>query len=620
MSLTCLMLAGLNPAQGPARAGATPAQETPSPFAVRPNSGHPGDEFALDDAVCSPSDVVLSFARQEMRPLRGWTFEVPNVDPGVYDVRYICAPDIVDVAPRARAPLQPGSVTFTVLAPPALFASVEPTTARPGEVVTVSGEGCEERHRLDVTIGGVEETVVHRGETFSSELTVPQIAAGSQPLVVRCHHGPDIVTEAPVAFTVASGPTTTSSTTTTTTTTTTVPSTTSGTERDGSPTTRDDAGLGGGHGRDDPAPFPTTTVPVPGGAEPKPARPTSREPDRPAFVTALATPDEVSFSTPLVAVNLVATVGIVLIWLLGFPSEPFDDALEAWLSRTKSRMPRCGRAWQRLRRRPIMLVAFGIAAAVVTTAAEPDVALNRSTIGLFVGLAVAITLTTAVARGPAAFWGRWSGRGRIEVRPYAAGLVLAAGLAAVGRLVGWQPTYVYGLIAAVELAAHRPEPDPDVDPARRRGHAALAGGVALLVLAVAAWFGWARVDQMVADQGSFPALVLDATLAALVVAGLTSLTIGYLPLRFMDGEALFGWNKGAWVAVWGASLFLTLQILANEHASQELIERGIDVALWVPIALFIVFGAATVALRHIVANLPPAPALSTLTLTRSHRR
>ena len=74
------------------------------------------------------------------------------------------------------------------------------------------------------------------------------------------------------------------------------------------------------------------------------------------------------------------------------------------------------------------------------------------------------------------------------------------------------------------------------------------------------------------------------------------------------------------MAVWGASLFLTLHILANEHASQELIERGIDVALWVPVALFVAFGAATVALRHIVANLPPDPSLSTLTLTSGHRR
>jgi len=59
-------------------------------------------------------------------------------------------------------------------------------------------------------------------------------------------------------------------------------------------------------------------------------------------------------------------------------------------------------------------------------------------------------------------------------------VVLAAGGLPAGHSAGWQPTYVYGVIVAVELAAHGPNGGPDVDRAHQQGHAALVGAVALL--------------------------------------------------------------------------------------------------------------------------------------------
>jgi hypothetical protein len=248
-----------------------------------------------------------------------------------------------------------------------------------------------------------------------------------------------------------------------------------------------------------------------------------------------------------------------------------------------------------------MLVVFGVVAAALVTAAAPSVHPDAPTLRLFAGVAVAVTVTTAVIKAPGALLSPDRRPGGLRVRPLVAGLVLAGVLAAGGRLVGLEPPYVYGLVAVFEVAAVN-RATRSAGPARD-GVAALLGALGLLTVSMAAWLAWAPLDEGLGPDAGGVALVLDAMLAALVVTGLTSLVVGYLPLRYMEGLLLFRWSRPAWAIVWGSGVFVVLQVLANPHGRDELVRVDARIGPWLPLAVFGAFGVATWYFRRVVTRL-----------------
>jgi len=77
----------------------------------------------------------------------------------------------------------------------------------------------------------------------------------------------------------------------------------------------------------------------------------------------------------------------------------------------------------------------------------------------------------------------------------------------------------------------------------------------LMLLGLGAWFAWIPVEHAASKEGaSNLTLILDSALAITFVSSLESVAFGLLPMRFLDGNDLFAWRKGAWVAMWGAAV------------------------------------------------------------------
>jgi hypothetical protein len=289
-------------------------------FAVDPRTGHPGDEVVVSGIDCPPpaDPGVAAYLRlldEEVKVASGQTstpLTVPDAQPGEYTITYDCVADPPGTEPivelqRPGDVGHDGEVSFTLLTASPPQVAVAPAEARRGDVVTVSGGGCGDRHMVDVMLGGATVPVQQQGESFTARVTVPDLDPGSHPIVVRCHHGPERYEDVDVVFAVRAGTGTTTSSTTSSTTTTS-----------------------------------TTSTSLPPDPDPDP-----RQAQRPAFVLALSSPRDLSFALPLVAVNLAAAAAIVLVFLIGFPPDPFNEALERLARHLRQQYP----GWSRGRRR-----------------------------------------------------------------------------------------------------------------------------------------------------------------------------------------------------------------------------------------------------------------------------
>ena len=334
-------------------------------------------------------------------------------------------------------------------------------------------------------------------------------------------------------------------------------------------------------------------------------------PVRAAFVRALPSVADVSWAPRVVAVNAIAV--LAFIFLVGFPAEPFDEALEAWSDHRRRRAaaapPR--RRWVPsvpaiVASHPIVIVPLALVAGVVSAAAAPDADGDDTTVRMAIALSVATIVVIALLDLPGALHG-WRRGTRLVAHPRAAGLLLAIVLAGVGHAAGFQPSYVYGLVAGLGLATVIP-----VD-AGHAGRSALVGALLALSVALVAWLVWTPVDHA-ADRASAGGAVLavDAVLAALVVAGLSTVVFGFLPVRFMPGLTVFRWSRWAWAATWGGAMFVTLMVLGDTASDEDFVDYQPAAARNTTAALFVAACVASLAFRRVVATTidrrPPTPA------------
>jgi len=645
------------------RTGAAPAAtrvgQEDAPFLVEPREGYPGDRFTVSDLGCPPIALYegqISFNKTTVRTPLGMTstFTVPAIPAGPMTIRFDCViansevtpvSEVTEVTePDASAALrrrrgEPGEVIFTVHDLPDLSAQAEPASAAVGETVTVGGVGCTTGHKVEVTLGRtIAGTVADRG-AFAVDITVPDLAIGPHEIWLNCRGPRGWDGRIGIPFDVGD-PTTTATTSSSTTSTTPDGSTTTDDPEgpgstgppDGGTTSPDDEdgpGAGNGGDGDDDDRTPPSTVPSDPGTEPAgtTAGSAAAEPgDRPAFVRALPTPGEVALDLPSIAADLALTALVVSVLIVGFPPEPFNTALERLEEhrrRRRQRQTRPRRRRPRLRRvlsHPAMLLPFSLVAAAVVAAAAPGAAADAATLRLFVGLAVAIAVTTVLVEAPGVLVARRRGGSGVVLRLHGAGIAVAVGLALLGHVVGLRPPYVYGLIASLAVVSTTTRP-----ALREEAQVALTGAVLLLVVAIGSWFAWASVDEAVRAGAGPLALTVDATLAALVVTGFSSLLFGYLPFRYMDGLPLYRWRRGLWIALWAGAVFVALHVLSHDQTRHDLVGDAPPVGRWVTVALFAGFGILSLGFRAIVGRIvaddghrAPGVVSPRIRLTRPH--
>jgi hypothetical protein len=274
-------------------------------------------------------------------------------------------------------------------------------------------------------------------------------------------------------------------------------------------------------------------------------------PNRSTLADRLLSPTQIDLSAKNLGQS--GLLAFLLVALLYLPVTIFNKATEKnheeisrWLSR-----PHAALVWLVAPFRGHPLITLG-ASVLLSTAlfsfVEPgfpheDGALQYA-IGMLLGFAVVATV----------FFGTWQ-EVLHKLEPQAKGhwviyppyILLAAVLVVLARLAHFLPGVVLGTVAEYE---------PAKPPSRRTAgiRVAVTYGV-LMVLGLVAWFAWIPVEHAASKEGaSSLTLILDSGLAICFVCALESVAFGLIPMRFLDGNDLYLWNKPVWGAMWGASI------------------------------------------------------------------
>ena len=310
--------------------------------------------------------------------------------------------------------------------------------------------------------------------------------------------------------------------------------------------------------------------------------------------SSLPTPSAILRDPVALLVNALITLALVL--LVTFPSHLFNrtyeenhDTIERWWT---SRLPWLQRlqkgARDRFRTRYRAAASYAavvLAGGVLAALLDPRFGLNPRTLALFAGAALALTAGTvvaAIAAGAYRMARHKAGSWQLHALP--TGLLVAALCVLVSRLASFQPGYLYGLIGGVTFSAAL--------SLREEAHTVAVTSLVTLVVSITAWLLWVPVSTAsAADPTAFGWALLSNFLAALFISGIVGLLIGLVPLRFLPGEKLAKWHRGAWGMIFGLAGLALFEIMLRPQSAGSHVA---SVPFWTTVGLFVAFGAASV--------------------------
>lgn len=232
-----------------------------------------------------------------------------------------------------------------------------------------------------------------------------------------------------------------------------------------------------------------------------------------------------------------------------------------------------------------------VVGAVLGALLDPHFGANTRTGELIVAIALATASSVLVAGYVADRYHRRSGEAvvkHLHALPW--GLLIALVGVVVSRLTSFEPGYLYGVVCAVVFERHLRRDEA--------GHVAALSVLSVLCVSVVAWLLWVPVDQAAGGSSLVPLVVLDDFLAAVFVGGIVGTTVGMLPLRFLPGGTIKEWSTGAWVALFGFSLFALVDFVVRSPGA-----RSVNHSPFVlTVILFVVFGGLSVGVREYFAR------------------
>lgn len=301
--------------------------------------------------------------------------------------------------------------------------------------------------------------------------------------------------------------------------------------------------------------------------------------DAPSVLSALPTASAIVTSPPNILVA--AAVTIVLLLLVGLPSTLLGSALSDNYERI------FGRATAAVRRAtapftstlaaptvPAWLpLALGIAiASVLTGFVDPGFGLNWGSARMLLSMALAFTIETllgwVVIRAvlhrtdpdldpkPEFKWGS---------------LLIVLVAVILSRLVGFEPGMVFGLVMGLAFGATL--------ATAREARIKLIGIAWALAIGLIGWLGF----SVLAGLNGWFAVLLAETLSGVAVGSLAALPIALLPLRGLDGETLFTWNRAVWAGLYALGLLLFFVVLLPMPFSWG--EVGAPLLTWIGLYL-----------------------------------
>ncbi|HKN50306.1 MAG TPA: FGLLP motif-containing membrane protein, partial [Actinomycetota bacterium] len=301
---------------------------------------------------------------------------------------------------------------------------------------------------------------------------------------------------------------------------------------------------------------------------------------RSAFATSVQEPGQVSTRLRTVLESVLVTAGLVLV--IVFPADLFNATLDENYDEVRSWFGLGPKRSEGVRplRQALALIGFIAFGGVLYGFLSPDFGLTRSSLALALGLSVALALITIVFRLPFLLHskqhhGEWA---RLKVLPGTA--LMAVACVGLSRLLNFQPGYLYGLIAGLEF---RREPEDTT------GRLTSLAALTILIIGLVTWAARAPVAAAAAREGAgFWIVALDACLAAIFVAGLTTLVFSLIPMRFLEGTKVTKWSRAAWVGLFATGLFAFVHVLLQPTSGY--VGHTESAQKWVVIALFVGFG------------------------------
>lgn len=265
----------------------------------------------------------------------------------------------------------------------------------------------------------------------------------------------------------------------------------------------------------------------------------------------------------------------------GAPAAPAETAATAAAAEPAAGAEHVGtESWR-------VFVGVLLAGALLASLNDPNFGFHPSSFITFAAVLLAVVMSLAVPTGVTAAYHRTHHNEALrKFHAIPSGLAIGAGCVVFSRLTGFQPGYLYGVVAGVlftkELAR------------RERGHIAALCTITLLVLGILAWFAWVPVDAAALKLGASPGVVLlDDFLASIFVSGLVGTVIGLTPLRALPGYAIKEWNRAVWVVTYVLALFGLVQVLLRPHAVGPS-----HTPLAMTVGFFVLFGAASIAFHE----------------------
>ena len=275
---------------------------------------------------------------------------------------------------------------------------------------------------------------------------------------------------------------------------------------------------------------------------------------RPAFVTSLPLPGDVSLSPHQLLASAALAAGAIA--LVAFPFELFNSTMEENYDEIRSwfGLGERGVEETKTRSRSIAFFALTAVSALACGFLSPDFGFNMTSLVLFVGMFVAMLVMAVVFSLPADLgihreFGEW---GKLNFLP--GSVVISILMVVASRLLHFQPGYFYGALAGLAFRSALSE--------RTQGQMTALNWVFSLLVSAGAWFARIPVSHAAARPGANVWWIgLEICLAMIFLWGVEGLAVAMLPLRFLDGRKVLRWNRVVWAVLFFVGLFATFEIL-----------------------------------------------------------
>jgi hypothetical protein len=299
---------------------------------------------------------------------------------------------------------------------------------------------------------------------------------------------------------------------------------------------------------------------------------TAGENARPELLQNIPRFSDIVTSPGVVSTNLGLAIGTVLVLLataaiFNTTLEENDHLIRGWLEKISSVFagPVSGfhilgdtlshAPWMRIFVGPLVVIVL---AGLLYALEEPSFGFNEASVILTLSFIVTFVVLTYVwDGGQLMVTNAYKLPGTIRIFP--AGLVIAILCVAATRIQGFQPGLVFGFVAAHALTAEV------VMTPKQKGMQILWPSLALLAVCLIAWAALGPARDLAQDGDTMWAALPEAIAVGLFLAGIQSLFLMMIPIKFMDGHKLMSWNKLVWAAITVTSGFIFWHAMMNEE-------------------------------------------------------